>query len=202
MLTFFAVVRLQGLRNQAKQVAALEEKFQALEGDDDGNVTKVQLHAFLQKEGAFEIFDTTEVTEVMDRFDKNKSGHLDPEEMKKVREVIRLKRAQLAEQIQQAENEVIVPPGSARGAGNSRFLARRQRGGSQISDAQNIAIRTELAALQENLSEIQARQERQAQIEKKLLSAVESISSKVESLVDREKDFRFLRKGLTGDYLT
>jgi hypothetical protein len=188
-------------------VAALEEKFQALEGDDDGNVTKVQLQAFLQKEGAFEIFDTTEVTEVMARFDKNQSGHLDPEEMKKVREVIRLKKAQLAEQIQDAENEVIVPAGAGAGGdggnrANSRFLARRQRGGSQISDAQNIAIRTELAALQDNLSEVQARLEKQAQVEKKLLSAVELISSKVESLVDREKDFRFLRKGLTGDYLS
>jgi hypothetical protein len=197
---------LQGLRNQAKQVAALEEKFQALEGDDDGKVSKVQLHAFLQKEGAFEIFDTTEVTEVMARFDQNQSGHLDPEEMKKVREVIRLKKAQLAEQIHEAENEVIVPSGAGGDGGsrpaNSRFLARRQRGGSQISDAQNIAIRTELAALQDNLSEVQARLEKQAQVEKKLLSAVELIGSKVESLVDREKDFRFLRKGLTGDYLS
>lgn len=75
---------MQGLRFSAKQVAALEAKFQMLEGDDDGKVSKVQLQAFLQKEGAFEIFDTTEVTEVMARFDKNGTGHLEPDEMKKV----------------------------------------------------------------------------------------------------------------------
>ena len=68
--------------------------------------------------------------------------------------------------------------------------------------ASDIAIRAELATLQDSVSEVSARLERQAQMEKKLLTAVETISAKVEALVNREKDFKFLRKGLTADYLS
>ena len=39
-------------------------------------MTKVELAEFLSREGAYEIFDATEVTEVMQRFDKDGNGHL------------------------------------------------------------------------------------------------------------------------------
>eukprot|EP00284_Hemiselmis_tepida_P006258 CAMPEP_0174917916 /NCGR_PEP_ID=MMETSP1355-20121228/2778_1 /TAXON_ID=464990 /ORGANISM="Hemiselmis tepida, Strain CCMP443" /LENGTH=752 /DNA_ID=CAMNT_0016163065 /DNA_START=216 /DNA_END=2470 /DNA_ORIENTATION=- len=98
-------VKLLGLRNSAKQVAALEEKFTALEQDEGGVVSKVMLQEFLAKEGAFEIFDTTEVTEVMARFDKSGDGRLQPEEMKEIREVIKLKKKELEDKITAAEQE-------------------------------------------------------------------------------------------------
>lgn len=118
--------------------------------------------------------------------------------------MIRLKKAELAERLEAAESDLANTGVAAAGGSMSSFLARRQRGsmGGQISAAQSIAMRTEVAALQESISEIQARMERSSQIEKKLLTAMETIASKVDSLVDREKDFRFLRKGLTGDYLS
>jgi hypothetical protein len=39
-------------------------------------VSKVELAEFLAKEGAYEVFDATEVTEVMTRFDKDGNGFL------------------------------------------------------------------------------------------------------------------------------
>lgn len=52
-------------------------------------VTKVELAEFLTKEGAYDIFDATEVTEVMQRFDKDGNGHLSPDEMLELRSVLR-----------------------------------------------------------------------------------------------------------------
>eukprot|EP00282_Hemiselmis_andersenii_P040947 CAMPEP_0172058992 /NCGR_PEP_ID=MMETSP1043-20130122/7176_1 /TAXON_ID=464988 /ORGANISM="Hemiselmis andersenii, Strain CCMP441" /LENGTH=65 /DNA_ID=CAMNT_0012718627 /DNA_START=20 /DNA_END=217 /DNA_ORIENTATION=- len=65
-----------------------------------------------------------------------------------------------------------------------------------------MAIRAELTSIQDSINEVAARTERSAHTEKKLLAAIETIAAKVESLLDREKDFKFLRKGLTGDYLS
>jgi len=39
-------------------------------------VSKVELAEFLAKEGAYEVFDATEVTEVRTRFDKDGNGFL------------------------------------------------------------------------------------------------------------------------------
>lgn len=52
-------------------------------------VTKVELAEFLTKEGAYDLFDATEVTEVMQRFDKDGNGHLSPDEMLELRNVLR-----------------------------------------------------------------------------------------------------------------
>ena len=51
-------------------------------------VTKVELAEFLTKEGAYDLFDATEVTEVMQRFDKDGNGHLSPDEMLELRNVL------------------------------------------------------------------------------------------------------------------
>jgi Ca2+-binding EF-hand superfamily protein len=47
-----------------------------MDADGDGMVSKVELAEFLTREGAYEIFDASEVTEVMHRFDKDGNGHL------------------------------------------------------------------------------------------------------------------------------
>lgn len=49
----------------------------------------MELAEFLTKEGAYDIFDATEVTEVMQRFDKDGNGHLSPDEMLELRNVLR-----------------------------------------------------------------------------------------------------------------
>jgi Ca2+-binding EF-hand superfamily protein len=49
----------------------------------------VELAEFLTKEGAYDLFDATEVTEVMQRFDKDGNGHLSPDEMLELRNVLR-----------------------------------------------------------------------------------------------------------------
>jgi hypothetical protein len=51
-------------------------------------VTKVELAEFLKQEGAYEIFNATEVTEVMQRFDKNGNGFLGLDEMQDLRAVL------------------------------------------------------------------------------------------------------------------
>ena len=51
-------------------------------------VTKVELAEFLKQEGAYEIFNATEVTEVMQRFDKNGNGFLGLDEMQELRAVL------------------------------------------------------------------------------------------------------------------
>ena len=92
-------LRILGLKQKVAEITDLEKELDNIDEDGDGMVTKVELQAFLEKEGAFEVFDATEVTEVMRRFDANDNGYLDPHEMAELRDVLRKRKQEIQGQI-------------------------------------------------------------------------------------------------------
>jgi len=174
--------KLLGLKTQIDRVIDLEEKLNDIDADGDGMVTKVELADFLAREGAYEVFDATEVTEVMQRFDKNGNGYLDKDEMLELRAVLQKRKMDLESQVKAAEEQ------------ENQVVQSRPGGGAAM-------IQQEVREMKETLVDLQEGVQRSQQQEKKIMQAMESLATKVDSLLQRETDFKFLRKGIGQDWI-
>lgn len=59
----------------------------------------------------------------------------------------------------------------------------------------------EMKQMREVVDGMQEKLERSAMIEKKMLLALESLTAKVDSLVSRETDFKYLRSSVNTDWM-
>eukprot|EP00286_Rhodomonas_abbreviata_P019204 CAMPEP_0181292202 /NCGR_PEP_ID=MMETSP1101-20121128/2378_1 /TAXON_ID=46948 /ORGANISM="Rhodomonas abbreviata, Strain Caron Lab Isolate" /LENGTH=775 /DNA_ID=CAMNT_0023396651 /DNA_START=258 /DNA_END=2582 /DNA_ORIENTATION=- len=160
-----------------------EAQFEQIDEDGDGKVTKVELALFLEREGVKELFDSTEVSEVIKRFDKNDNGYLDMEEMRELKTVLQKRREELEGRIEQTKNQVEEFPSANPRVG----------GGAAI-------LQGELRVLREQIDLMQEKAEKSAQLEKKMLQALEGLTAKVDSLMQRDQDFKFLRGATAQDW--
>lgn len=120
----------------------------------------------------------------MQRFDKDGNGHLSPDEMVELRAVLQKRRQQLEEElhIEEAEGEMHGHPGG--------------KGG--VTPAQ---LQMEMKQVREVVDTLQEKVDRSCIIEKKMLLVLESLTTKVDSLVSRENDFKYLRSSVGQDWI-
>ena len=59
----------------------------------------------------------------------------------------------------------------------------------------------EMKQMREAIDAMQEKLERSTMIEKKMLLALESLTTKVDSLVSRETDFKYLRNSVNTDWM-
>jgi hypothetical protein len=94
-----AVIRLElmGFIKSQTLIEEMERKLTAgVDKDDDGLIDEGELREFLSGEGALEIFGAKSVREVLDMFDKDKTGKLDADEMKELQAVLAEKKQKIA----------------------------------------------------------------------------------------------------------
>jgi hypothetical protein len=78
-------------------IEEMERKITAgIDKDDDGLIDEEELREFLSAEGALEVFGAKSVREVLDLFDKDKTGKLDSDEMKQLQAVLREKKQKIS----------------------------------------------------------------------------------------------------------
>lgn len=176
------------LKKLHAKIQDIEAKMGDMDADGDGMVSKVELAEFLTREGAYEIFDASEVTEVMHRFDKDGNGHLSPDEMIELRAVLQKRKAQLESEMGEEEG----------GGDSSHGKKKGHKPAGPVGPAQ---IQAEVKHLSEIVHGMQDKLERSTMIEKKMLMALESLTIKVDSLVSRETDFKYLRSSVNQDWI-
>mmetsp|Transcript_8425 Transcript_8425/g.19670 ORF Transcript_8425/g.19670 Transcript_8425/m.19670 type:complete len:362 (+) Transcript_8425:471-1556(+) len=177
-------LKIIGLKQKVASIENLEAGLDDIDEDNDGIVTKVELQSFLEKEGAYELFDATETSEVMSRFDTNGNGYLDLLEMQALREVLRERKKEYQGEIGKAK------------AAESKASERIMKRGAGIGDLQS-----EIHSLNSKVVEITKQVERNTEMEQKMMSLIVNIGSKVDTLVNRDKDFKFLKEGIGQDWL-
>jgi len=62
-------------------------------------------------------------------------------------------------------------------------------------------VKMEMKQMREAIDAMQEKLERSTMIEKKMLLALESLTTKVDSLVSRETDFKYLRNSVNTDWM-
>jgi hypothetical protein len=90
-----ALLRLEimGLIKSQNLIEDMERKMTAgLDKDNDGLIDEDELREFLSAEGALDVFGAKSVREVLDLFDKDKTGKLDGDEMKQLQAVLMEKK--------------------------------------------------------------------------------------------------------------
>ena len=94
-----ALIRLEllGFIKSQDLIDDLERKMTAgIDKDDDGLIDEDELREFLSAEGALEVFGAKSVREVLDMFDKDKTGKLDKDEMAQLRAKLSEKKQKIA----------------------------------------------------------------------------------------------------------
>ena len=94
-----AVIRLEimGFIKSQSLIEEMERKLTAgVDKDDDGLIDEDELREFLSAEGAMEVFGAKSVREVLDLFDKDKTGKLDVDEMKELQAVLMEKKQKIS----------------------------------------------------------------------------------------------------------
>ena len=94
-----AVIRLElmGFIKSQNLIEEMERKLTAgVDKDDDGLIDEDELREFLSAEGALEVFGAKSVREVLDTFDKDKTGKLDADEMKQLQAVLIEKKQKIS----------------------------------------------------------------------------------------------------------
>jgi hypothetical protein len=94
-----AVLRLElmGFIKSQNLIEDMERKITAgIDKDDDGLIDEGELREFLSAEGALEVFGAKSVREVLDLFDKDKTGKLDADEMKQLTAVLMEKKQKIS----------------------------------------------------------------------------------------------------------
>lgn len=178
-------LKIVGWTQEVDHIMDIEGKMDQMDADGDGKVTKVELNDFLAREGAYELFDATEAAEVVKKFDKNDNGYLDMEEMRELKQVLQKRREELQGRIEAAK----------------QAEEKTTNGGSMRMGAGSAHIQAELRGIKEQIEQIQDRADKTVQVEKKMMVLLEALTSKVNSLMEREQDFKFLRGASVGDWI-
>jgi len=74
-------------------------------------------------------------------------------------------------------------------------------GGEGGGGGGGMEMKMEFRQLREAMDHIQEKADRSAMIEKKMLLALESLTTKIDSLLGRENDFKFLRNNVGQDWM-
>merc|ERR1719199_359629 len=200
------VTDLLQLKKLHARIADIEGRLTDMDADGDGMVSKVELAEFLTKEGAYDLFDATEVTEVMQRFDKDGNGHLSPDEMVELRAALQKRKAQLQAKIEaeEAAEAKMISRTSSSEAQQLMKMASFNMGSGVVGGVVGgggMEMKMEFRQLREAMDHIQEKADRSAMIEKKMLLALESLTTKIDSLLGRENDFKFLRNNVGQDWM-